>query len=174
MRRIIPIIMGSKESDFEFVKEIGKELNKFKELYKVDLPFEYRAGSAHKTPEHVAEMVREYDASHDQVIYETVAGRENALSSFICGQTPNPVIACPPFNGLIEMLVDGPSSYRNPSGIYPMFVPGQKQAAIAAISILGLSDPDLRKALDDYKRLARKKVLDADRDIREGLFGDLR
>lgn len=164
MKRMIPIIMGS-NIDRNFAEKIGNKLTEFSKGYGVNLPFEYRIGSAHKTPEHVIEVVRLYDDKFDEIVYETVAGRSNALSGFVSAQTTNPVIACPPHKDKIEMLIDIWSSIRSPSNVYPMLVPGPKEAATAAISIFSMRDAELRGALEDYKLKVKEKIIDADKKL---------
>ena len=68
------IVMGS-ERDLDFSREIAKYLK----LLGVNC--EFRVASAHKTPEKVLEIIKEFEA--EKVVYVTVAGRSNALSAFV-------------------------------------------------------------------------------------------
>ena len=63
------IVMGS-ERDLDFSRDIAKYLK----LLGVD--YEFRVASAHKTPEKVLEILREFEG--ETVVYVTVAGRSNA------------------------------------------------------------------------------------------------
>jgi len=165
MKRIIPIIMGS-DIDLKFAERMGNKLKEFSEEYSVELPFKYRVGSADKTPKHVIEIVSYYDGNFDEVVYGTIAGRANALSGFVSGQTPNPVIACFPYEDKVDIVMDIWSNFRKPSNIYPLLAPGPKQAALAAISIFSIHDPELAEALRDYKDKVAGKIIEADKKIR--------
>ena len=75
---------------FGFFPEIAKYLKL------LGVSYEFRVASAHKTPEKVIEIIKE--SENEKIVYVTVAGRSNALSAFIDGNTSKPVIACPPYS----------------------------------------------------------------------------
>lgn len=135
------IIMGS-ERDLEFCREIAKYL---KEL---GVDYEFRVASAHKTPDKVLAVLKEFEKI--SVIYVTVAGRSNALSAFVDANTSKPVIACPPYSDKFGGT-DIFSSLRVPSGIGSVLTIEPEGAAIAAAKILALSDRNLEKRLRDYQ-----------------------
>ena len=83
----VVVLMGS-ERDLEFCREIAKHLKTF------GLEYQFRVASAHKTPEKVLEILKEFEPQ--KTVYITVAGRSNALSAFVDANTTKPVIACPP------------------------------------------------------------------------------
>ncbi|TRO42830.1 AIR carboxylase family protein, partial [Candidatus Bathyarchaeota archaeon] len=83
------IIMGS-ERDVEFCREVAKYLKI------LEVNYEFRVASAHKTPEKVLTVLREFEK--ENAVYVTVAGRSNALSAFVDANTSKPVIACPPYS----------------------------------------------------------------------------
>ena len=89
MKGRIIILMGS-ERDLEFCREIAKSLKT------LGLDYSFRVGSAHKTPERVLKILKEYEK--EKVVFITVAGRSNALSAFVDANTTKPVIACPPYS----------------------------------------------------------------------------
>ena len=60
------ILMGS-ERDLEFCREVAKHLK----MLGVD--YEFRVASAHKTPEKVLAILKEFEK--ENVVYVTVAGR---------------------------------------------------------------------------------------------------
>ena len=82
------VLMGS-EKDLEFCREIAKHLKA------LGVEYEFRAASAHKTPEQVLKILKEFEK--EKILYVTVAGRSNALSAFVDANTSKPVIACPPY-----------------------------------------------------------------------------
>lgn len=160
-RIIVPIIMGS-DKDYDFSKGIGKVLDEF------GVPNEYRVCSAEKHPKYLIGMVARYDAEHDLVVYETVAGRSNKLSGVVKGLTDFPVIACPPDNDKAALQMDIWSSLRAPSDSSVMTVLGAGNAALAAVDILALTDPELMEKLREYKGKVRGAIEEADKKVRTG------
>jgi 5-(carboxyamino)imidazole ribonucleotide mutase len=143
------IIMGS-ERDLDFSREIAKYLKL------LGVNYEFRVASAHKTPEKVLEVIKEFE--NQKIVYVTVAGRSNALSAFIDGNTTKPVIACPPYSekfGGADIL----SSLRVPSGIGSVVTIEPEGAAIAAAKILAVQDPELETNVKEYQE-GKKKELD--------------
>ncbi|CAG0929930.1 5-(carboxyamino)imidazole ribonucleotide mutase [Planctomycetaceae bacterium] len=124
-----------------------------------------RIGSAHKTPEHVSQLLRDYEADPRPKVYITVAGRSNALSGFTDGAVSAPVIACPPpseaFGG-----ADVFSSLRMPSGIAPAVVLDPGNAALLAAKILGISDAAVREKVLEFQRKQAAKILSDDEAAR--------
>jgi len=151
----VVIIMGSK-SDFEFAEKIGKVLEEF------GVKFAYRVASAHKTPEKVLDVLKEYK----DVVYITVAGRSNALSGFVDANTDCPVIACPPYSSKFAGM-DVISSLRMPSGVSPMVVLEPRNAAIAAIKILSIKDGKLKDKIAEYQKKVKDDVERADRELNQ-------
>ena len=143
------IIMGS-ERDLEFCREIAK----YMKLLGVD--YEFRVASAHKTPEKVLEILKEFE--EEKIVYVTVAGRSNALSAFVDANTSKPVIACPPYSEKFGGA-DVYSSLRVPSGIGTTVTIEPEGAAIAAAKNLALQDAELEKRVKDYQ-LAKKKEIE--------------
>ena len=119
------IIMGS-ERDLDFSREITKYLKL------LGVTYEFRVASAHKTPEKVLEIIKEFE--NQKVVFVTVAGRSNALSAFIDGNTTKPVIACPPYSEKFGGA-DIYSSLRVPSGIGSVVTIEPEGAAIGTAKI---------------------------------------
>ncbi len=151
------VIMGS-ERDLEFCSEIAKHLKL------LGVEYEFRVASAHKTPEKVLEILKEFEK--ERVIYITVAGRSNALSAFVDANTSKPVIACPPYSekfGGTDIF----SSLRVPSGIGSLVTIEPEGAAIAAAKILALADKELEKRVVSYKSAKKKAVEKADDAVKK-------
>ena len=140
------IVMGS-ERDLEFCQEIARHL---KEL---GVNYEFRVASAHKTPDKVLAILKEFEKA--RVVYVAVAGRSNALSAFMDANTAKPVVACPPYSDKFGGT-DVFSSLRVPSGIGSVLTIEPEGAAIAAAKILALSDKELEKRISAYQ--ASKKI----------------
>jgi 5-(carboxyamino)imidazole ribonucleotide mutase len=143
------VIMGS-ERDLEFCHEIAKYLKL------LEVEYEFRVASAHKTPEKVLEILKEFEK--EKIVYITVAGRSNALSAFVDANTSKPVIACPPYSEKFAGA-DIYSSLRVPSGIGSLVTIEPEGAAIAAAKILALADKELEKRVA-YYQLAKKKAIE--------------
>lgn len=147
------VLMGSKK-DLEFCREITKHLKA------LGVEYEFRVASAHKTPEQVLKVLKEFEGA--KVVYVTVAGRSNALSAFVDANTSKPVIACPPYSEKFGGA-DIYSSLRVPSGIGSLVTVEPEGAAIAAAKILALEDKELEKRVKDYQS-AKKKELEKAND----------
>lgn len=152
-KAFVVILMGS-EKDLSFCREIAKYLKA------LELDYVFRVASAHKTPEQVLAILKEFE--QEEIVYITVAGRSNALSAFVDANTSKPVIACPPcserFGGS-----DVFSSLRVPSGIGSLLTIEPEGAAIASAKILGLKYKEFEKRVKDYQ-LAKKKELEKAND----------
>ncbi len=157
MAGIAVIIMGS-ERDLDFSREIAKYLRL------LGVNYEFRVASAHKTPEKVLEIIKEFET--EKVVFVTVAGRSNALSAFIDGNTSKPVIACPPYSekfGGADIF----SSLRVPSGIGSVVTIEPEGAAIAATKILSLQDVNLEANVKTYQESKKKELDKANESVKK-------
>lgn len=150
----VVILMGSK-SDFDFAKNIGDTLDDF------NVEYIYRVASAHKTPQKVLQITEEYK----NVVYITVAGRSNALSGFVDANTTSPVIACPPYSSKLGGM-DIISSLRMPSGVASKVVLEPENAALAAVKIIALKDPEIQKKIEEFQKKGREKLENADSEFK--------
>lgn len=158
MEKKVVIVMGSKR-DFEFCREIARHLK----VLKVD--YEFRVASAHKTPQKVLQILKEYEK--ERIVYVTVAGRSNALSAFVDVNTTKPVIACPPYSEKFGGA-DIYSSLRVPSGIGSVVTIEPEGAAIAAAKLFAMEDKELAKRVKEYQ-LAKKDEIEKADDSVKGL-----
>jgi len=157
MKNKVVILMGS-EKDFEFCREIARHLKVLK------LDYEFHVASAHKTPQKVLEILREYEK--ERVVYITVAGRSNALSAFVDANTTRSVIACPPISEKFGGA-DIYSSLRVPSGIGSLVTIEPEGAAIAAAKIFALEDQELAKSIENYQLAKKEQIEKADESIKK-------
>ena len=157
MKGKVIIIMGS-ERDLDFCNEIAKHLKS------LGLEYLLRVGSAHKTPEKVLKIVKEYEKQ--KVVYVTVAGRSNALSAFVDANTTKPVIACPPYSEKYSGA-DIYSSLRVPSGVASVVTIEPEGAALAAAKILATQDEELEKRISDYQQSKKRDIEKADESTRK-------
>ena len=151
------VIMGS-ERDLDFSREIAKYLKL------LGVNYEFRVASAHKTPEKVLEIIKEFET--EKVVFVTVAGRSNALSAFIDGNTTKPVIACPPYSDKFAGA-DILSSLRVPSGIGSVVTIEPEGAAIVTAKILGLQDKELDVNVKAYQENKKKELDKANESVKK-------
>jgi len=147
--------MGS-ERDLDFSREIAKYLKL------LGVTYEFRVASAHKSPEKVMEIIKEFQ--NEKIIYITVAGRSNALSAFIDANSSKPVIACPPYSQTYSG-VDIYSSLRVPSGVGSVVTIEPEGAAIAAAKIFALEDIIVAETVKSYQASKKKELEEANESV---------
>lgn len=144
---LVGIILGSK-SDFPIAKKAIEALKEF------DVPFEMTVASAHRTPERVLDFVENSGAD----IFIAIAGLSAALPGVAASHTIKPVIGVP-VSGKVN-LDSILSIVQMPPGI-PVGAVGLdmgENAAILAIEILSVSDENLKKKLQFYRKKMKDKV----------------
>jgi 5-(carboxyamino)imidazole ribonucleotide mutase/phosphoribosylaminoimidazole-succinocarboxamide synthase len=151
---LVVILMGS-GADREHCAKIAAV------LLRLGVDHVQRIGSAHKTPEHVLQIIDHYESGDRPVIWVTIAGRSNALSAFVDAKVVSPVISCPP----LSMPEDVWSSLRMPSDVAPLVVLDPANAGLAAAKIAALYDPQLRQRVAAHKSGEAAKVTAADAEI---------
>jgi 5-(carboxyamino)imidazole ribonucleotide mutase len=156
----IVVLMGSK-SDYDFAKRVQQFLEK------EDFPVkcEFDVASAHKTTEKLLGDLAEYEKSGDNIVFITVAGLSDALSGVVAGYSRYPVIACPPDSEILGWAKTF-SSTMMPKGIAVAFVASPENAALAALKILALSNPQLQKKISKFKQRLEKSVYEATKEVR--------
>ena len=160
MKPLVSIIMGS-TSDLPVMEKAAQLLDS------MDVPFEINALSAHRTPDEVATFAREAEGRGIKVILAG-AGMAAALPGVIAAHTTLPVIGIP-IKGMLDGLDAMLSIIQMPPGI-PVATVGvnaAKNAAILAVSILALSNPDLAKKYADYKAVLKQKIVKANEQLKE-------
>ncbi len=157
MSSLLIILMGSK-ADLPHAQKIAETASS------LGLDIILRVGSAHKTPGHVLDLLKQYEADPRPKVYITIAGRSNALSGFVDGAVTSPVIACPPpaesYGG-----ADIYSSLRMPSGIAPGVVLEPANAALFAAKILAVGDPDIRAKVVAFQASQASRIILDDASI---------
>ena len=154
---LVVILMGS-SSDQPHVDKITEMLEK------LQIPFDIRVSSAHKTPLRLLGIIKQYEETSTKKVYITVAGRSNALSGMVDAQVSSPVIACPPASSSFGGA-DIYSSLRMPSGVCPMVVLEPANAALAAAKILALAETSLTEKIQTLQTEFAEKVNQADQAI---------
>lgn len=133
------------------------------EILKVlEVPFEVRITSAHRTPEATACYVKEAEARGCGV-FIAAAGLAAHLAGAVAANTLKPVIGVPmeggPLHGMDALL----STVQMPGGVPVACVAigkaGAKNAAYLAAQIIGLSDPALAQRLVADRQAMAEAVL---------------
>ncbi|HNR27046.1 MAG TPA: 5-(carboxyamino)imidazole ribonucleotide mutase [Bacteroidales bacterium] len=158
----VSIIMGS-ISDMSVMEEAARFLNQ------MEIPFEIKALSAHRTPDKVAEYAQEASQRGIKVIIAGAGGAAH-LPGIIAAYTSIPVIGVPvksakSLEGLDSIL----SILQMPAGIpvATMALDGARNAAIFAARILALSDSNLAERMIDFQHNLNLKIEEANESIKE-------
>ncbi len=151
MKPLVVILMGS-PADLDHARAIKKSAEE------LGLEVDLRVGSAHRTPEHVLNILRTYEQDQRPKVYITVAGRSNALSGFTDPQVSAPVIACPPPGPEIDVW----SSVRMPPGVACAYIAEPANAAMFAAKILAHHDKEVAAHIVRLQASQRERVVAAD------------
>lgn len=162
---LVAIVMGS-QSDFETLKEATAIFKEFGVCH------EARVISAHRTPEIAREFALSAEARGLKVIIAG-AGKAAHLAGVLASMTALPVLGVPmttsDLGGLDSLL----SMVQMPAGIpVPTMTIGKtgaKNAALAAIAILALTDPVLRARLLDFRKRMSQEVAHADQALQASI-----
>ena len=123
------LIMGS-TSDEPHAKKITDKLDE------LDVKWEQHVSSAHKQAPEALEILEKY--KDDPVVYITIAGRSNALSGFVAGNSDKVVIACPPFKDKDDMAINIHSTLQMPSNVPVLTILDPANCALAVDRIIKL------------------------------------
>jgi len=157
----IVVLVGS-ASDLPFAHRVEDFLRESRFQVKC----EYRISSAHRNTEKLLNDVQSYEQTEEKIVYITMAGLSDALSGIVAGISQHPVIACPPDlekHGLPKAF----SSVMMPQGIAVSLVSTPENAALAAVKILALSNPSLKKHVAEYLDKLKDVVTKADADLKK-------
>lgn len=160
MKPIVSIIMGS-TSDLPILKKAADFLNE------MQVPFEMNALSAHRTPREVEEFAGNAKERGIKVII-AAAGMAAALPGVIAAMTPVPVIGIP-INSTLNGMDALYSIVQMPPGISvaTVGINAGMNAAVMAVQILALSDPDLAGRYEAYRSTLSKKIVKANDELKD-------
>jgi 5-(carboxyamino)imidazole ribonucleotide mutase len=144
---LVSIIMGS-QSDWPTLQHATTVLDA------LEVGYETRVVSAHRTPRRLYEFAAEADQRGVRVIVAGAGGAAH-LPGMVASMTLLPVVAVPvqsaALNGMDSLL----SIVQMPRGVavatQAIGVPGAFNAGLMAAQILALGDPGLRQRLDDWR-----------------------
>ncbi len=161
----VAVLMGS-DSDFPVMKSTLDVLTT------LEIPYEVRITSAHRTP---AET-HEYVTSADQrgcAVFIAAAGLAAHLAGAVAANTVKPVIGVPLDAGSLQGQDALLSTVQMPGGIPVASVaigkPGAKNAAYLAAQILALSDDKVAKRVLAERQAAAEAVIKKNQQLQEKL-----
>lgn len=141
-------------------------------LRQLDVTFEVKVSSAHRTPERTLELVRESEAGGCQAII-CAAGMAAHLAGVVAAHTTLPVLGVPLPGGVLDGVDALLSTVQMPSGIpvatFAVGPAGAKNAAFFAAQIVAAVRPSVRDALEESRRQGAATVLEGDAAIAESL-----
>jgi len=148
----VAVIMGS-ESDYSVMAEAVETLKEFGIAFEVDVV------SAHRTPQKMFFFAQNAAKRNIKVIIAAAGGAAH-LPGMVASITSLPVIGVPIESKSLKGQDSLLSIVQMPPGVpvNTMAINGAKNAALAAIQMLALSDKALAKKLDEYKICLIKKV----------------
>jgi len=149
----VGIIMGS-DSDLPIMEDAIKGLKEF------GIGYEVRVLSAHRTPNQHAEYSKSALSRGLKVIIAAAGGAAH-LPGVTAAQTTLPVIGVPIKGKSLEGMDSLLSIVQMPPGIpvATVSINGAKNAAILAMSIMGVANSDIQEKLVEYKKKMEKESL---------------
>jgi 5-(carboxyamino)imidazole ribonucleotide mutase len=161
----VVMFIGS-ESDFEVVKDGLETLKQY------GLDYALEVTSAHRSPERTLKLIREYE-DKGVGVFIAVAGKAAHLAGVVAAHTIRPVIGVPVESGGLGGLDAILSTVQMPKGVPVATMgtgkTGASNAAILAVEILALKNPELaERLLHDRKKQAAKVAADSEK-LKAGL-----
>jgi len=154
---MIGIVMGS-TSDWETMKAAAKVLEEF------GVRYEAKAMSAHRTPQAVAEWASGAQKNGMKAIIAAAGGAAH-LAGVVAAHTTLPVLGVPMPSKHLQGLDSLLSTVQMPKGIpvatFAIGEAGAANAALFAVALLALSDKEMAKKLDEFRRKQTESVLKA-------------
>lgn len=151
---LVGILMGS-TSDWEIMKHAAETLKS------LGVPFEAKALSAHRNPDHVSEYAKTAKSRGLKAIIAG-AGMAAALPGVIAAMTPLPVLGVPCGGAVLGGLDAVMSMVQMPGGVpvatFAVGRAGAVNAAIFAVSLLALGDAKIAKKLDEFRAAQSARV----------------
>ena len=155
MSALVGVIMGSK-TDYEHMQHACSTLEA------LQVPFETRVVSAHRTPDWMFEYATAAEGRGLMVIIAAAGGAAH-LPGMTASKSLLPVLGVPmpvtPLQGqdALMSIVQMPAGV--PVGTLAIGKPGAINAAILAAEIIGLSHPEVRERLRAWRDARRDEVM---------------
>jgi 5-(carboxyamino)imidazole ribonucleotide mutase len=155
MSPLVAVILGS-SSDWETMQHTVEALKR------LDVPYEVRVLSAHRTPAALDEYVADFEERGGQVVVAAAGGAAH-LAGVVAAKTLLPVLGVPmgtQLGGLDSLLSIVQMPAGIPVGTLAIGRAGAVNAALLAAAILARSDEELESRLRRYRKEQAQKVLD--------------
>ena len=159
----VAIVMGS-QSDWETMKNAADILDV------LDVEYDARIVSAHRTPDRLYDFARDARGAGFQVIIAGAGGAAH-LPGMLAALTPLPVFGVPvqsrALSGQDSLLSIVQMPAGIPVGTLAIGKAGAVNAALLAAAVLALADPELAGRLDSYRARQAASVAEypIDRDV---------
>ena len=157
----VGVVMGS-QSDWDTMRQACLILDE------LDVPFEARVVSAHRTPDLLHEYAEEAAGRGLEVIIAGAGGAAH-LPGMLAAKTSVPVLGVPVRSSSLSGLDSLLSIVQMPGGIpvgtLAIGPSGAKNAALLAVAILANRTPALREALDAWRERQSQRVLSTSFDL---------
>jgi 5-(carboxyamino)imidazole ribonucleotide mutase len=154
----VAVVMGSK-SDWQTMRYAAEFVQQF------GVPVMKKVVSAHRTPDLLAEFAKTAESDGIRVIIAGAGGAAH-LPGMLAAHTHLPVLAVPVESRVLRGVDSLLSIVQMPAGIPVMTLAigeaGAKNAALGAISILALTNSELRDRLIEFRRRQTEDVLRAE------------
>jgi 5-(carboxyamino)imidazole ribonucleotide mutase len=155
---IVGIVMGS-TSDWDTMKNAAKMLEEF------GVAHEAKAMSAHRSPALVSEWAGGA-AKRGMKVLIAAAGGAAHLAGVVAAHTTLPVLGVPMPSKHLQGLDSLLSTVQMPKGIpvatFAIGDAGAANAALFAVAILALTDKEMAKKLDEFRRKQTEAVRKAE------------
>ena len=156
----VAIVMGS-QSDWETMRHAAETLEG------LGVAHEVRIVSAHRTPDR---MFAYAESARERGLQAIIAGAGGSahLPGMTASKTPVPVLGVPveskALSGMDSLLSIVQMPAGIPVGTLAIGKAGATNAALLAAAIVALGNPDVAKALDDYRANLTASVAEAPSD----------
>lgn len=161
----VAILMGS-ESDWPIMKATTQVL---KDL---DITFEVRVSSAHRTPQETQAYVADAE-QRGCAVFICAAGMAAHLAGAVAAHTVRPVIGVPIDSGPLQGFDALLSTAQMPGGIPVATVAvgkaGAKNAGYLAAQILSVNDPEMQTKLKDDRAANREKIAKQNESVQQDI-----
>jgi 5-(carboxyamino)imidazole ribonucleotide mutase len=155
-RPLVGLIMGSK-SDWETMRHAAEMLDQ------LQVPYEARVVSAHRTPDLLMEYAGTAEARGLRVVIAGAGGAAH-LPGMTAAKTALPVLGVPIESRVLRGVDSLLSIVQMPAGVpvgtLAIGEAGAKNAALLAAAILALGDISLRERLAAYREQQTRTVLE--------------
>ncbi|WP_424244059.1 phosphoribosylaminoimidazole carboxylase PurE protein [Elusimicrobium posterum] len=147
----VAILMGS-ASDVPVMQKAADVLKEF------GVEADFKICSAHRSPNYLHKLMEEYSSVK---VFIAGAGMAAHLAGVVCSLTVRPVIGVPlsgsALNGMDALL----ATVQMPPGmpVATVAIDGAKNAGFLALEMLAMSDEELSKKLQTYRKAQEEDII---------------